>query len=101
MTLRRYIAEVGEFDGRYRGMKEGEDDGYGNSYVLHSDVAHLLRSHEALRAALRAILDDHDERVRIFKTWEEQAARVKVMEAGRAALTEAAALEPQKENGNG
>ena len=57
--------------------------------ALESRLSALQQSHGRLLGALRAILDDHDERVRLFKTWEQQVQRVAVMEAARAAIAEA------------
>lgn len=66
-------------------------------WVAHSDVAHLLRSHEALREALQAWMEWNEQ-----TSWssddETEQDRRELMFNSRAALTEAAA---QKENGNG
>ena len=46
----------------------------------------LRRRVEELEKALKDIVDDHDERVRIYPDMNTQEYRVKVMEAGRAAI---------------
>ena len=55
----------------------------------HIQDAYLFAASKAMYEALKAILQDHDTRGKMYPGTEAQPNRVKVMEAGRAALEKA------------
>ncbi len=64
-------------------------------WVAHSDVAHLLRSHEALREALLTYKHRHESGGPMSEI-KPDSCMCSACDAARAALTEAAAQEEKK-----